>query len=236
MKITLLGTALGCVLILAGCQQATSSSSSSSSSSHFTDQVSSTTAYNYYDLSTGKTVSDPTTQKWDIAFGYGTQQVFTNSGDSSTASGGSGGVYYSGKTDFSSVSSFDTSKIGSSDVWSRDRSVTQNQVYGSSTPYTTYASTTLVLNAMTELYYSEGGDGSSGNPYTAYLGPTGSLTDAWTQSPSIYYNFDGATSYTVTNRVYIVKSGDGSSYYKVQISSLTKDGSNRDRIVIYSKL
>ena len=232
MKITLLGAALGCALILAGCQQPTSGSSSTP---HFTDQVTSA-AYHYYNLSTGQIVSDPTTQKWDIAFGYDPQQVFTNSGASATASGGSGGVYYSGKTDFGSVSSFDASKIGGSDVWSQDRTVQQAEVFGDISSPTTYQNVSIILNAMTELYYSQGGSGTSGDPYTAYLGTEGTLTDAWTQSPSVYYLFDGATSYTLSNRVYVIKSGDGQNYYKVQIASLTLDGSNRDRIVKYTKL
>jgi hypothetical protein len=233
MKFTPLA-ALGCLIILASCQQATSSGGSSTK--HFTDQSTSGASYNYYSLSTGKAVTDPDTEAWDIAFGYDPQAVFTNSGDSATASGGSGGVYYSGKTDLSAVSSYDASKIGGSDEWSQDRSVAQDMVYGDTSSPTTYKSSTLVLNTITELYYQLGGTGESGDAYTAYLGTDGTSTAPWTQATSAYDSFDGSTTYSVTNRVYVVKSGDGTKYYKVQITSLTRDGSVRSRIVKYEKL
>jgi hypothetical protein len=55
----------------------------------------------YYSLSTGKTVSDPRSQSWDVAF-PGNREIWVNAGAAAAdqKSGGQGGVWYTNETDF----------------------------------------------------------------------------------------------------------------------------------------
>ncbi len=246
MKISPLA-ALGCLIILASCQQATSSSSSTPSFTVVTTNTD--TAPKYYSLATGKVVTDPANNTWDIAFGNGSQAIYTNSGYTATASGvtgsatsGVGGVYYAGTTAWGGVSSYSTSKFadsngdGNADTFGTDYYTEFNTVAdGSGT------ASFATLNVITKLEYSAG-DGTHATPFVKY--PSSDVTDPY--SGPAYYTYDTtdqANPLKPSKEVYVVRSGDGTKYYKIQITAMgsTTDSSGfvvveRTRTVSYSRL
>jgi len=224
--------ALGCLIALAGCQQATSSSTSNSTKS-LTVTSTSTSVYQYYDLSTGAEVADPATQSWDIAFNSTTGGVRTNSGATASAppasatvatpssSGGLGGVYYAGSSDFDSVTTVNSSGFG-------DVAATDASVYTSTTmDGVNYTTSQIVVNKITKLDY-DGGDGTSDTPYT--------YTDlATAYGGDAYYSYNDTThAISASGEVYVVRHGDGTHYSKFQVTSLTGSNSSRVRVIKYS--
>lgn len=214
--------ALGCLIILAGCQQSTSSDNGPSTKS-LTVTSTSTTTYQYYSLSTGQEVTDPATKNWDVAFSSATGGVLTNSGVTATTLGsnGQGGVYYANTNDFNTVSSANTS--GFSDPYATDTSVwTSTTMDG-----VNYTTSEIVVNKITKLEY-DGGDGTNGNPFTysdivaAYAGPA-------------YYAYDDTTHViSASGEVYVIRRGDGTHYSKFQVTSMTGSSSSRVRVIKYA--
>ncbi|MDR0624401.1 MAG: HmuY family protein [Treponema sp.] len=176
----------------------------------------------YYSLSTKEAVSDPASTAWDIAFKR-TRLILTNSGDTATAlsSGGQGGVWYSGKTDFDSVSLDDK---GADDAdFSTD---TDLYLWTGMGPAPT---ATTPLNVMTYVGYGHG-DGSTnetdgwtaGDPvdYTNYPA-NGPLTDYKYNADQYYtqtHSEGGGPVFGSSGKVYIIKHGDGTHYSKIQIT------------------
>jgi len=189
--------ALGLLILLAGCQQATNDeddSPSFGSTQALTVTAVSSTTKTYWDLDTGTEVTDPASKAWDIAFTSGTGGVFTNSGATATAvaSSGTGAVYYSGSTVFDEVTTYDGS--GFDAPWSTDTAVSVATAGQGGT-----TTSTVILNKLTALDYS-GGTGTEADPYTndasagVYDGPA-------------YYSYSQSTGITVSNEVYLLRSG-----------------------------
>lgn len=224
MQRFLIPVVLGTILTLASCEQATNSSSNSGSSTLTTKSltVTSTSAYTYWDLSTGTEVTDPATQDWDIAFSSATQGILTNSGATATAlaSSGAGGVWYAGTTDFDSVTS--TSGADFTEAFAVDTSVSVSTSNGSST-----TTSTAVLNQMTKLDYVSG-DGSASNPYV-------NDASAGVYDGEAYYAYNQGVS--ASGEVYIIRHGDGTTFSKLQVTSLSglnTTTSTRDRVIKYA--
>jgi len=218
MQRFLIPVVLATILVLTGCDQATSTGSTAATSTTKSLTVTSTSAYTYWDLSTGTEVTDPATQDWDIAFSYATQGILTNSGATATtqASSGAGGVWYAGTTDFDTVTS--TSGADFTEDFAVDTSVsvsTASQL-GTSTV------STIVLNQMTKLDYTSG-DGSADDPFT-------NDASAGVYDGEAYYAYNQGVS--ASGEVYIVRHGDGTSFSKLQITSLTtsQTGSTTSRV------
>lgn len=217
--------ALGLLVLLAGCQQATNDDEEEAPSFGSTQALTvtavSTTTKTYWDLDTGTEVTDPASTVWDIAFTSGTGGVFTNSGATATAvaSSGTGGVYYSGSTVFGDVTTYSSS--GFDAAWSTDEAV-----YVATAGQGGTTTSTVVLNKMTALDYS-GGTGTEADPYT-------NDASAGVYDGEAYYSYSQATGITVSNEVYLVRSGDGSQVFKVQIAGMSGGNSSRVRDVKYA--
>jgi len=226
MKITS-GAALCCLLVLASCQQAVSSGDSKVKS---LTVASNSSAFRYYDLSTGTEVADPATQNWDIAFSSSTGAsgggVLTNSGLSAVnaASNGQGGVYYAGTLDFDAVGSVNTS--GFDGAFAQDVLVwiTSQGQQGSTTAQG-------VLNAITKLDFSAGDGLAEGTAF--------SYTDvAQAYAGTAYYSYNETThAISASGEVYIIRHGVGTHYSKLQITSMSLDTSTspstRNRVIKY---
>jgi hypothetical protein len=162
-------------------------------------------------------------KEWDIAF-QRSRLIFTNSGATadSVSSGGDGGVWFTDKTDFASVSDGDRVVDFTKEGYAEYEEFTKDVV-----KYTS-ATASSRLNIMT---------------YVGYAGGTGTQEDWYkTNTPSsnpppadflpYMYNkkhFVSMTSmsgpngaeYELSNQVYVIKHGDGVHYSKVQITEYT---------------
>jgi hypothetical protein len=182
----------------------------------------------YYSLSTGERIpeEDKNTTDWDIAF---TRQrlVLTNSGATAEAavSGGQGGVWYSGKTIFDSVTIADKGDDG--DDFSSDTALYVWTGMSLDEP-----TARTPLNVMTYVGYSCGDgstssfgkwdpetkfDGDLSYDYTGY--PADGPLSGYTYEANQYYENTGGMPpvFRVTNKVYIIRHADGISHSKIQI-------------------
>jgi hypothetical protein len=169
----------------------------------------------YFSLSGGKEILDPKNGDWDIAFDQN-RLIYTNSGDTAAdlESGGRGGVWCTGATDFDSVNS-----AGGADFslpFTTDTRRYTNPAAEMGAP---------VQNRLNVITYIGYGSGTGETPETA-------LTD-YQYDRQQFYIADLSTmppTYNLTNFVYIVKHGNGTAHSKVQISymqSITSTSGNK---------
>jgi hypothetical protein len=173
----------------------------------------------YYSLSTGEEVANPASADWDIAFDY-TRLIYTNSGATATAVGstGSGGVWFTGKTDFDDASFSDrvTDFSGeNAEYESYVKDVNRNFKMNGPTVFT------VPMNIMTYFGFPSG-DGTD-TPFD--INPV----DPSNLANYSYFGFNKKAAYsqkgmppvyTGTEQIYIIQHADGTSYSKFQISGL----------------
>lgn len=221
MKLRILALGALTLVALAGCQQATNTNAAATVASFYpTSSAGSTTTYWNLSTNTQVTGDDIKSNKWDIAVSSSTQGVWTNSGATASAlgSGGQGGVYYSGSTVYTDVKSYNSA--GFTGTWNTDR-----QVYVTSTGQSGTTTSTSVLNVMTALDYSSG-TGSEDEPY--------SYTDLTTAyAGNAYYTYVQGSGVTVSTNpeVYVIRSGNGEKYFKLQITSMKLENNTRTRTI-----
>jgi hypothetical protein len=199
----------------------------------------------YYSLRTGEAVQvtpDSTTSTdWDIAFSR-TRLILTNSG--ATNSSGLGAVWYAGTTDFDHAS---LANVGADTV-----------LHAVDTPLYAWTgmgagpSATTSLNVMTFVGYAYGTGLTNTVPTLQGTPPydperdgdypaNGALTSYEYNADQYYYDTghgSGGPSFDVTNKVYIIRHGDGSGYSKIQVVEYGYGGSpTADNFVVkYKKL
>jgi hypothetical protein len=180
----------------------------------------------YYSLKTGMEITNAASTAWDIAFERETGNtmsgplIYTNSGNTAAekGSGGDGGVWYTGTTNFASVTLAD--RINAAGEYVGFDSDTNKKVKieypgggGGSTVYIL----SINMNVMTYLGY-RGGSGSAGDPYLANLFTNPSTYVPYMFNKNQFYGMNSLTNCYTTNQVYIIRHGDGSRYSKVQIT------------------
>jgi hypothetical protein len=179
----------------------------------------------YFSLSDGKEITDPKSKNWDIAFDYN-RLIYTNSGDTAAdiESGGSGGVWCIGTTDFDLVNAIDGADFSLPFTVDTKRYTSPAAEMG--------APTQNRLNVMTYVGY---GSGTGATPETA-------LTD-YKYNAQQFYVADLSTmppTYNLTRQVYIIKHGNGTDHSKLQIhymqSITSTSGNKRIYKVNYKKL
>jgi hypothetical protein len=180
----------------------------------------------YYSLTTGQRVTDAAKiagKDWDIAF-QRSRMIYTNSGDTAaagaTGSGGLGGVWFTDKTDFDSVSDEDA--------------VETTGDYAEYAPFTkdvvkyTSATASSRFNVMTYWGFA-GGAGTAADPYKTKT-PTSNPPPAdfvpYTYDKKNYISMTSMTGpngaeFSLSKQVYIIKHGDGEHYSKIQITEYT---------------
>jgi len=216
---------------LAGCQQATDSKNSAfGETKALTVTATSPSTAKYFNLSTGQEVSgsDINSTKWDVGFSSSTQGVWTNSGATATAasSGGIGGVYYSGTTTFSDVVSYSPGSVKTdTSYWVKTANGYANGGYTYAVPVQS------VLNPVTYLVYNGGSGATSSDPLVNNGADANYAGTAYYVSHSTQ---QGAPTYTMGNEVYVVRSGDGTKYFKFQIVDMTGDSTSRVRTIKYA--
>jgi hypothetical protein len=187
----------------------------------------------YYSLSTGEQVTGDAigTNAWDIAFKR-SRLIFTNSGPTPEYKGaddapyvnstGSGGVWHVEKTDFADVTD--------------DDAVEDDSLY---TPYNKDvvryvtgmggSAAASRLNVMTFVGYSNESENDGLSQEKNFSAP-------YSYDKKQYYVGAGMPpKFDVTNQIYIIKHGDGSTYSKVQVTayaSNTADGASIDEYQI----
>jgi hypothetical protein len=172
----------------------------------------------YFSLSDGKEITDPGSKNWDIAFDYN-RLIYTNSGDTAAdlESGGSGGVWFTGTTDFDLVSSINGTDFSLPFTVDTKRYTSPAAEMG--------APSLNRLNVMTYVGYG-GGDGNT--PGTA-------LTD-YQYNQDQFYDANLSTmppTYNLTKRVYIIKHGNGTDHSKLQIDYMQSISSTSGNKRIY---
>jgi hypothetical protein len=180
----------------------------------------------YYSLATGQETLSPASQDWDIAFDYN-RLIYTNSGDTADllGSGGQGGVWCTGSTNFAAVNS--TSGADFTVSFARDTKRFTNPAADMGDP------TENRINVMTYIGYGSGNGDSASTPLTDY-----------NYSAQQFYNANLSEMppiYSTTQRVYIIRHGNGTEYSKVQITSMgtinsAKDGNRRIYQINYALL
>jgi hypothetical protein len=211
----------------------------------------------YYSLSTGAEVSNPAGDNWDLALEShgGAFFILTNSGATAAetaawtgaAQSGLGGVWFTGSTDFDSVSAVSQAVIPAA-----------GSEYG---PYTVDAErwTTAMaadpvrqfLNVTTYVGYPAGdnaypktGNGSGlsqENCFKRYdvTEMNASYSPYLFNKMEAYYMGGGMPpSYSPTNQVYIVRHGDGVKHSKVQLSEVYREpgaGNNPSLFVLQAR-
>jgi hypothetical protein len=169
----------------------------------------------YFSLSDGKEVSDPKTKDWDIAFDYN-RLIYTNSGATAAdlESGGLGGVWSTGQTNFDAVVS--SAGADFSQPFTTDTKRYTNPAAEMGAP---------TLNRLNVITYAGYGSGDGNTGETA-------LTD-YQYDQQQFYIADLSTmppAYNLTKTVYIIKHGNGTDHSKVQISymqSITSTSGNK---------
>jgi hypothetical protein len=187
----------------------------------------------YYSLSSGTEVSSPSGGNWDIALEAhdGAFFVLTNSGvtagETSPASSGLGGVWFTNSTSFSAVTTAAQAVLPAAG----------NEYEPYTVDCTRYVMAMAAepvqqtLNVITYLGYPDSDnpdhDGSSAANYLNRTDPDMSNLAAYV--PYLFnkrqaYTMRGMPpSYTPTMRVYIVRHGDGVSCSKVQMSEAYRE-------------
>jgi hypothetical protein len=157
---------------------------------------------------------------WDIAFTNG-RLIYTNSGDTATAvsSGGVGGVWFTGQTLFQNTDDFVTGPYYATDkTYSVNASATAESPSGQGMP-----TSKSRLNVMTYMGYGFGngrGDGDNDNSDGDSGAEDTPLGDFKYNAMGFYKSGAEMGSYIMTNRVYVIKHGDGAGYTKIQITSM----------------
>lgn len=160
------------------------------------------------------TVSNTTA--WDLEITNG-RVIYTNSGDtaSARASGGTGGVFYvSGANSVGAVTAADLTAATAAFALDTDASWDEHKHFDRTrwVPGHGGGAVARELNVMT--YHGwQGGIGDEGNPYSGFP----------TDSGNAFFDFDHIPpppTITLTNRVYIVRHGDGQNHTAIQISGM----------------
>ncbi|MDR2313643.1 MAG: HmuY family protein [Spirochaetaceae bacterium] len=180
----------------------------------------------YYSLKTGTELTASGSTAWDMAFEkedvslvFLGPRIYTNGGNTAVekGSGGGGGVWYTDKTDFASVTLADKTAAGEYSGLTTDakKYVSSQYHIDAGTAVPAYTN----MNVMTYLGYV-GGDGSGTNPYKAnYPFTNPSAYSPYEYNKKQFYKIEAvAKPFLVTNQVYIIKHGDGVGYSKVQIT------------------
>lgn len=168
--------------------------------------------YQFIDLENPDAPSSTGTDTdWDIMI-TGQKEILTNSGVTATAAGssGKGGVVFSGRTDISQgMSVAEAAALFAADArdgadysyWLKSSSTsTAKEATGNAISFPGYATT-------------EDKDGTtSARAWVFATDADFSLGDAYAKWERMAPNYSG-----YTNNVYIVQSGDGSAYYRLQI-------------------
>lgn len=179
----------------------------------------------YFSLADGQEVSNPRSNDWDIALDYN-RLIYTNSGDTEAdlGSGGLGGVWCTGQTDFEAVNSAESADFSA--AFAVDTKQYTNPAAEMGVP------TLSRLNVITYIGY---GSGNGESPETA-------LTDYQYDQQQFYIAdlSDMPPTYNLTKLVYIIKHGNGTDHSKVQITNMqsitSTSGNKRIYVVNYKKL
>ncbi|MDR2211437.1 MAG: HmuY family protein [Spirochaetaceae bacterium] len=186
----------------------------------------------YFALRSGTAVeidaSNAVTTNWDIAFKR-TRLILTNSGDTNT--GGQGGVWYAGTTNFGIVSLANKGADGI--PYSVD---TNKYVWTGMGPAPTAQTP---LNVMTFVGYDHG---NGTTPSTGELNdyPSNGAFTSYLYNADQYYSQDhsgggGGPVFTPNYKVYIIKLGNGSGYAKIQVIEYAFAG-GKDNFTVKYKL
>ncbi|MDR2392661.1 MAG: HmuY family protein [Treponema sp.] len=172
----------------------------------------------YFSISTEEQVREASINKntWDIGF-QRPRTILTNSGITATTlnSDGAGMVWYTEKTDFDTVVLDDAVKTGDLSEYFTDTS---------------------------KWFYSMGSDQNityNVINYTGYGTGSGTATDTFKTAlydQKQFYKRGEASSYPVTNIVYIVQHGDGVHVSKIQVSQYEYASSSDTYVVKYKTL
>ncbi|MDR2305315.1 MAG: HmuY family protein [Treponema sp.] len=173
----------------------------------------------YVSLSTGKIVTGGAGREWDIAFDY-SRMIYTNSGDTAAAleSGGEGGVWASGITDFGAVQSLDGADFTLPFAVDTARYTSPAAEMG--------APVLNRLNVISYVGYGTGTGATVEDPLTDYK-----------YNAKQYYVADLSTMppvYSLTRHVYIIRHGNGADYSKVQITALDTIASTKGNRRVFS--
>lgn len=147
----------------------------------------------YFNLGSGEEVTS--SEEWDIML-ESTLTIRTSSGVS--VSGGLGGVYYTGSSDFDSVTSVNETKF--SEPNSTD-STYYRVMMGPATE--------IVMNVMNYKTYNSG-VGTEADPFQLMSGSIPANT---------FYLLDSSRNPYASNYVYVIKGADGSSNYRLQVTA-----------------
>jgi hypothetical protein len=160
----------------------------------------------YYSLRTGQQVADPASQDWDIAFER-PRLIYTNSGETAAAlgSGGRGGVWHTERTDFAGVIPADAVK-NDSRLGPYNTDVLR---WIEGAMFKPTASRRLNVMTFTGYRNEEKKDGRT---------EAAALSSSFSYDKKQFYSARGMPpSYTLTNRVYVIRHGDGAAESKLQI-------------------
>ncbi|HEY9594656.1 MAG TPA: HmuY family protein [Spirochaetia bacterium] len=194
--------------------------------------ASGSTTYNYLYVNLddpGNPLSAGNNTQWDLMI-TAAKEILTNSGVTATSlsSGGQGGVVFSGSTDFShTISVSDAAALFAADVASgvktgdgADYSYWDKYQTGSATPTTPQTG-----NAISFPGYPSSVSGRDGTTAaTAWVfGAVGAHVDVDFSLGTAYARWErmNPSFSNFTNNVYVVRSGDGASYYKIQVLEAT---------------
>jgi hypothetical protein len=176
----------------------------------------------YYSLRTGRRTGNPASQDWDIAFER-PRLIYTNSGETAAAlgSGGLGGVWHTEKTGFAGVSQGDAIK--------------NDPLYG---PYNTDTlrwidgamlkpAASRRINVMTFTGYANEAKKDGNTRASAF-------SASFSYDKKQFYSARGMPpSYRLSDRVYIIRHGDGAGESKLQIRSYeSQSREDIDRYII----
>jgi hypothetical protein len=180
----------------------------------------------YYSLATGKEILNPASADWDIAFDYN-RLIYTNSGDTAVllGSGGQGGVWCTGSTNFAGVDS--TAGADFTIPFAQDTKRFTSPAAEMGSPAENR------LNVITYIGYGSGTGTIGSEPLTDYQ-----------YNQYQFYNADLSTMppvYSTTKWVYIIRHGNGTDYSKVQIVTMNsissaKNGNSRIYQINYAPL
>jgi hypothetical protein len=185
----------------------------------------------FYSLATGQEVTNPASTGWDIGFKSvgtstigGGRMILTNSGDTATqySSGGQGGIYPTGLTDFAAVTLTD-----------KKEGIIEGFDY---TPYHTDVTRWTNLMSIAEATLNV----ASYAGYTNENTPGAGLTQDAPLSGLAYgkfcfWNMPTMGNIVPTGQVYIVKHADGQSYSALQIQEYSYGGGTAETYTVVIK-
>jgi hypothetical protein len=174
----------------------------------------------FYNLTTGREAADPGNAGWDIAIEAHDNSFFirTNSGVSAElfGSNGQGGVWYTEQTNFAAAGMGDRVESIAGEYAPYTQDVTRWALIMAAEPVEE------VLNVITYAGYKAGGGETREDPFQP-----NSVEGALTSFVPYLFNKKQAYTmrgmppiYTPTNRVYIVRHGDGGGFSKIQLSEV----------------